>query len=66
MVVIDKEFVAIPKKRWLKIQKNINLSNLSEDEKIEFWTLDFDELTLEQKEYFFEAKKMDDSKFVNL
>jgi hypothetical protein len=35
MTVATKDYVAIPKTTWLKIQHNINTENLIDEEKIE-------------------------------
>ncbi len=56
----------ISKNWWFKNQNNIKNNNLIKDEKIEFWSISFEDLTEKQKNNFLEAKKMKDSEFVNL
>ncbi len=66
MVVATRDYVAIPKTTWLKIQHNINIEKLDEEEKIELWFISFDKLSQYQKDNYLEAKKINDCDFVNL
>lgn len=61
-----KDYIAIPRTTWMKIQWDIPKDKLLEKEKIELGFLSLNELSDSQKENYLDAKKLWDSDFVNL
>ncbi len=66
MKTITRDYVAIPKVTWIKIQNKLKEEYLSEEEKVELWFVSLDDLSEVQKNNLSEAKKLKKLEFVNL